>query len=126
MSEGVYQLCLPDQSMLSVRVNALGEYEVARHTNGIKKPIGMAKDLPGALKLADKAVPLEATIVLRSDASWRHLPPTEPQLGLLKRLYPELRAPCASDTEFYRTAMTTYSRGQVSQLLSARDRRAGR
>ena len=126
MSEGTYQLNLPDKGLLTIKVNALGEYEVSKHMTGVKTPIGTAKDLQAALKIADKSVPNEAMIILRSDANWRKLPASEAQLGLLKRLYPEMRRPFKSDAEFYAMANSTYSRGQVSALIAQRDRRSGR
>lgn len=121
-----FQLVLPDKGMLSIKVNALGTYEVARHVTGIKTPMGTATDLQGALKLADKSVPAEAMIVLKSDAGWRKLAPTDSQMSLLRRLYPEMRRPFANDQEFAAMIASQYSRGQVSQLIAQKDTRAGR
>jgi len=63
VSDGVYQLAMPDKGLLAIRVNALGEYEIARHVTGVKTPLGSAKTLIEALKLADKHVPAEAAFI---------------------------------------------------------------
>ena len=121
-----FQLVLPDKGMLSIKVNALGTYEVAKHVTGIKTPMGTATDLQAALKIADRSVPAEAMIVLKSDAGWRNLRGTPAQISLLKRLYPEMRRPFANDQEFETFINGQYSRGQISQLISQKDTRGGR
>lgn len=126
VSDGVYQLAMPDKGLLAIRVNALGEYEIARHVTGVKTPLGSAKTLTEALKLADKHVPAEAMIILRSDANWRKLSCSEAQLSLYRRLYPEVRRTFSSESEFENFVRTNYSRGQVSALISQRDKRQGR
>lgn len=126
ISEGTYQLSLPDRGMLSIKVTALGEFEIAKHVTGVKTPLGAAKTLAEALKMADKHIPQEAQVMLRSDAQWRSLPASEAQLGLLKRLYPELRRPFTTDQDFYTMVGATYSRGQVSSMISQRSDRIPR
>lgn len=125
VSEGVYQLAMPDKGLLAIRVNALGEYEIARHITGVKTPLGSAKSLAEALRLADKHVPAQAMVILRSDAAWKKLPCSEAQLSLLRRLYPEMRRQFSTDAEFAAMVNATYSRGQVSALISQRDKRQG-
>ena len=125
ISEGTYQLSLPDKGLLTIKVNALGEYEIARHMTGIKKLIGVTKDLRSALRIADRSVPAEAMIILRSDSGWRRLPPSEAQLALYRRLYPEVRRTFPTETEFERFVRGQFSRGMMSALIGARDRRAG-
>ena len=120
VSEGVYQLSLPDKGMLTVRQNALGGFEIAKHVTGVKTPLGSATDLAGALKIAEKSVPPEAMVVLRSDAGWRNLGPSEPQMRAIKALYPELRRPFKTDAEFFAYASAQYTRGQASMMISAR------
>ncbi len=122
MGEGTYQLQIPGDNggMLSIQVNALGVYEIAKHLNGFKSPLGAAANLQAALRAADKYVPQAAMIVLKSDAQWRQLPPSEKQLNTLKYLYPELRKPFKSDDEFYEMAAKQYSRGSVAALITAR------
>ena len=125
VSEGVYQLSLPGDKagMLSVRVNALGEFEIAKHVTGIKTPLGSAKTLKEALKMADKNVPAEAMIVLKSDAGWRTLPATRNQIWAYKRLYPEARKQFPSEEAFFLFCEQKFSRGDMSTLISARDQR---
>jgi hypothetical protein len=120
ISEGTYQLSLPDRGMLTIKVTALGEFEISKHVTGVKTPLGAAKTLAEALRLADKAVPQEAQVMLRSDSAWRNLPVSDAQLGLLRRLYPELRRNFPSDQEFNKMVAGTYSRGQVSAMISQR------
>lgn len=120
VTTGTYQLLLPDKGMISIKVNALGEYEVAKHMTGVKTPLGTARDLKEALKMADKNVPQEAMIVLKSDAGWRSLPASDLQISTVAKLYPEMRRTFATYDEFVKMVKTQYSKGQVSQLISAR------
>jgi hypothetical protein len=106
--------------MLTIKVTALGEFEISKHVTGVKTPLGAAKTLAEALRIADKSVPQEAQVMLRSDAQWRGLPVSEAQLGLLRRLYPEMRRPFTTDADFETMVKNQYSRGQVSALISQR------
>lgn len=120
MSTGTYQLCLPEKGMLSVKVNTLGQYEVYSHTNGIRKQLTLAGSIKEALAIADKSVPREAAQMLMADAAWRYTPPSEKQIALIKRLYPELRAPFKDDAEFASMICSRYSKGDASSLISQR------
>ena len=120
LSDGTYQLQLPDKGLLSIKINALGEFEVSKHVTGVKTPLGIGRTLAEALRMADATVPAEAMILLKNDASWRKTPPSDPQISALKRAYPELRRPFASDEEFVAMVRHSYNKGQVSQLLAAR------
>lgn len=122
-SAGSWQLSILEKGMLRITENALGEFEVSRHLTGIRTMIGIAKTLAEALKIGDKAVPPEAMIVLKSDANWRRLPVTSPQIGALCMLYPEMRRPFASRADFEQMVHATYDRGSLSILLEARDKR---
>ena len=126
ISAGAYQLCLPDKGMLTVKVNTLGQYDVYRHVQGVRSQLTVAPDLKTALMVADKAVPREAAQMLSADAQWRYAEPTEKQIGLLKKLYPEMRRACASDGEFATMVAGRYSKGEVSTLISQRIERLPR
>lgn len=118
ITNGSFQLLLPDKGMLSVKVNALGEYEISRHLTGVKTPLGTAHSLQDALKLADKNVPAEAMIVLKSDAAWRGLPISDAQCNVLSRLYPDMRRTFPSYQEFCEMIKKTYTKGQASSMIS--------
>lgn len=118
ITNGSFQLLLPDKGMLSVKVNALGEYEVSKHLTGIRKIIGITHNLKDALSLADKNVPAEAMIVLKSDAGWRALGCSDAQCGALARLYPDMRRSFPSYQDFCTMVRNTYNKGQVSSLIS--------
>lgn len=118
ITNGSFQLLLPDKGMLSVKVNALGEYEVSKHMTGVKTPLGTAHSLQDALKLADKHVPAEAMIVLKSDAMWRAQPISEAQCNALSRLYPDMRRTFPSYQEFCEMIKKTYTKGQASSMIS--------
>lgn len=120
ISQGAYQLCLPDKGMLTVKVNTLGQFDVYRHTNGVRSQLTVAPNLQAALSVADANVPREAAQMLMADANWRYEKPSEKQVGLLKKLYPELRRPFNSDEEFIVMVNSRYSRGEVSTLISQR------
>lgn len=120
MTVGAYQLCLPDKGMLSIKVNTLGQYEVFRHTNGVRSQLTVARDLNEALRVADKNVPREAAMMLAADAQWRFTPPSSKQIDLLRKLYPELRQPFKNDMEFAAMVANRYSKGECSTLISQR------
>lgn len=115
---GSFQLLLPDKGMLSVKVNALGEYEVSKHMTGVRTPLGTVHSLQDALKMADKAVPAEAMIVLKSDSAWRALPISDAQLNALSRLYPEMRRTFPSYQAFCEQIRKSYTKGQASSMIS--------
>ena len=87
---------------------------------GVRTQLTVAPDLKTALMVADKAVPREAAQMLSADAQWRYAEPTEKQIGLLKKLYPEMRRACADDGEFATMVTGRYSKGEVSTLISQR------
>ena len=119
-----YVLVLPDKGILRVTPTAMGRFEVFRQLDGENISLGDASDLRMAIVLADNHVPLDCITLLRNDALWRAQPPSDAQLGVLRRLYPELLAPFTSDADFYQRGKETYSRGEVSRLISVRDRKA--
>jgi superfamily II DNA or RNA helicase len=113
-----YQLCLPDKGILRVSPNLLGHWDVSMSVNGVRKPIQECPDLKAAIKAADRQVPGDAKILLESGAKWRGLAPTEKQVPLLAKLYPEMRKPFASEGDFFRHVVKTYSRGDVTALIA--------
>ena len=78
-----YRLGLLDGSMLTVRQDALGGFEVNRHVRGVKTKLYAARDLPQAISLAEKEIPASDKRVLAADAGWRMEPPTEKQCSRL-------------------------------------------
>jgi superfamily II DNA or RNA helicase len=80
---GSYRLGLMDGSMLTVREDALGGFEVNRHVRGVKTKLYAAKDLPQAISLAEKEIPPSDKRVLAADAGWRTEPPTDKQCSRL-------------------------------------------
>lgn len=118
IAAGSYQLTLPGKEMLSIRQNALGQYEIYKHVNGVRRPIGTTNDVAQALRMADKEVPRDVLVVLQNDARWREMKPSEPQIGLLKTLYPEMRKAFSSDVEFAQMVMNKYTKGEASTMIS--------
>ena len=81
VSEGPddFRLGLMDSSMLTVRVDALGGYEINKHVRGVKTKLAAAHTLAEAITLAEKEIPSGDKRILAADASWRTEPPTEKQ-----------------------------------------------
>lgn len=123
LTEGSYQLVLPDKGVIRVQETTLGAFEISRHLNGVKTLIQIVPDLGEAVRVADKQVPAESAILLKNDANWRKLPVSDAQIGLLRRLYPDMRKPFKTDSEFEKFVRTTYGRGDVSSLIAAKDKR---
>ncbi len=119
MSEGVYQMSF-DKSMLTIRKNLLGAYEIFRHVQGVRTPLGSAGDLRRALALAEMEVPSEWYVRLQADAQWRFAAPTDKQLGFYAKLYPEVRRLYASDSDFAEGIKAKYDKGELSMLITQR------
>lgn len=124
LTAGSFQLVLPDKGVIRVQETTLGTFEVSRHLNGVKTPLKTVSTLKEAIAHADKQVPAESRVLLANDAAWRNRKPTDPQIGLLRRYYPDLYRTCGgTDTAFKTFVLATYSAGQVSQLITAKDKR---
>lgn len=121
-----YQLVLPDKGILSIRQNTLGKYEIYRNVNGVRTQLGESVDIKSALQMADREIPRDAMILLRNDSNWRRLQPSEAQISLIRKLYPEMRRVFASDAEFAQMVAAKYSRGDASSLISARSKGTAR
>ncbi len=119
MSAGVYQMSF-DKSVLSIKQNTLGGYDIFRHVQGVRTPLGSAGDLQRALALAEMEVPSEWYVRLQADAQWRFAAPTDKQLGYYAKLYPEVRRLYASDSDFAQGIKAKYDKGELSMLITQR------
>jgi hypothetical protein len=63
ITPGSWQLSLLEKGVLRVLETALGEFEVSKHLNGVKTPLGTAKTIALAFAMADKNVPRDQVIL---------------------------------------------------------------
>lgn len=119
MAVGTYQLSF-EKTMISVKENTLGQFEIFRHVQGVRTPLGTANDLSRALSLAEIEVPQEWYTRLQADASWRFTPPTAAQLELYAKLYPEARRIFGTDADFAAGIAKKFTKGDLSSLIGQR------
>lgn len=81
-----YSLCLPNEGIIRVSQNMLGQWEVAKSNKGIKTVLGQAADLQAAIRRADSEVPPDAKILLSGQSNWRAKPVTDAQIGFLWKI----------------------------------------
>lgn len=122
---GSYQMGF-DKTMLSIKQNTLGVYEIYRHVQGVRTPLGTASDLGRALSLAEIEVPSEWYTRLQADASWRFGPASDRQLSTYASLYPEVRKRYASDADFATGIRAKLDKGQLSLAIGQRIKPGGR
>ncbi len=122
MSPGIYQMTF-DKTMLSIKENTLGAFEIFRHVNGVRTSLGSAATLGRALSLAEIEVPSEWYTRLQADAAWRFEKPTEQQIGFYAKLYPEVRALYSSDADFATGIAKKYTKGDISLEITKREKR---
>ena len=123
---GAYRLGVLDGSMLSIRENQLGHYEVGKHTKGIKSFLGQLRSLSEAIEFAEKEIPYADRLVLNATAGWRKEPPSEKQVGLLYYLDKNLKSQFGSKEKLFEFCMGRYksgshdfSRGSISQKIDS-------
>jgi len=129
-----YHLGMMDGTMLSVRQNTLGEYEIYTRNRGIRTLASTAKDLKSAISHADEMVPAADAKVMAADASWRKDPPTEKQAQKLvmtdKKINQEFQGSAAKLFAFaiskFKGGDSTWSRGGVSTRIDAAINARGR
>ena len=119
MVTGSYQMSF-DKTLISIRQTTLGSYEIFRHVQGVRTPLGSAGDLQRALALAEMEVPSEWYVRLQADAQWRFAAPTDKQLGFYAKLYPEVRRLYATDSDFAEGIKAKYDKGELSMLITQR------
>jgi hypothetical protein len=123
LTAGSFQLVLPDKGVIRVQETTLGTFEVSRHLNGVKTPLKTVSTLKEAIAHADKQVPAESRVLLANDQKWRVQPVTDAQVGLIRRLYPELYKIYGNDAAFKDFVLKTYTKGAASMLITSRDKR---
>ncbi len=121
MAAGTYQLSF-EKSLISIKQNTLGQYDIFRHVQGVKTPLGSAADLQRALSLAEIEVPSEWFVRLQADAQWRFAPVTDKQLGYYAKLYPEVRKNYGTDADFATAIKARYDKGELSMLITQRSK----
>jgi len=124
--EGGYHLGRSDHSLLSVRQNVLGSWEVATHVRGVRSIIGTVPDLPSALKLAEEALAAADQRVPTTTASWRQEPPTQPQCNRIWQLDAIIRERFKTPDGYlsfcqrqYDSGDQDFSKGGVSSRIDA-------
>ncbi len=115
-SAGCYRLGLLDHTMLSIRENALGSFEVFRHVKGIRTKLWEARDLREAVYQAEREIPNDDKRVMNSSARWRSDPPSEKQIGLLFTRDRRLRGQFRNAQELYKFALARYNAGDVTSF----------
>jgi superfamily II DNA or RNA helicase len=127
MGNGRYQLSLPERTVLQIRENHLGQFEIHSSTNGVRELHHVAQDLASALSMADGSVPRDARQMLLANAGWRSEPPTLKQIAALRKLNREYQRIFRDETEMFdwftkqfEQGNLDYSRGKVSQLIDSR------
>ena len=78
---GSYQIVGP-LTHLSVRQNQLGQFEVAKHENGLRRLLRTHGTLAEAIGQAENMIPEQDLILLKSGSRWRSEPPTSKQIRL--------------------------------------------
>jgi superfamily II DNA or RNA helicase len=103
-ADGAYRLPLPEKELIEVLPTRLDTWQIRWTTRTGIKTQGERGTLQEALALADAMVPMEASVLVDSRASWRRTPASEKQIGLLKKLGVEVPS--------------KISKGQASAILS--------
>ncbi len=122
MVAGSYQISF-DKTMLTIKENTLGQFEIFKHVNGIRSPLGTASNLARALSLAEIEVPSESYTILQANASWQGQEATDKQIRLLRMLYPEMRKVYATEEAFIEGIKSRYDKGGLSRLINSRSDR---
>lgn len=124
--DGMYHLGLLDGSLITIRENTLGQFEVARHHMGSRRVLWVAKSLKEAVERGDQQVPEDEAHVLKAAASWRKEPPAEKQVRLLFTLDRNLKAQFGTAQKFYEFALQrhhggdlAFSRGGLSRRIDS-------
>jgi superfamily II DNA or RNA helicase len=125
-SPGAYHLGVLDGSLISVRENTLGDYEIYRHIRGIRTKLWVAKGLREAIAKAEDEIPNRDQKVMMADASWRREPCTEKQAARLFMLDHKLRKEFHNPVDLFTFCVSRYnsgdgafSRGSVSNRISS-------
>ncbi len=124
---GSYQIVGP-MTHLSVRQNQLGQFEISKHENGLRRLLRTHPTLAEAIGQAEHMIPEQDLILLKSGSRWRSDPPTAKQIRLLSTLDPGMYKRFDRDfAKFSRFVESSYTKGDVSNLLSQKmqGRKAG-
>jgi ATP-dependent helicase IRC3 len=117
---GSYQIVGPSEH-LSIRQNQLGQYEISKHENGLRRMIRTVDTLEAAIRQSEGMIPSQDLILLKSGSKWRAEPPTQKQIRLLSTLDKKMFDRFGRDfMKFSRFIESSYSKGDVSNLLSQR------
>jgi len=122
---GAYHLGLFDHSMLSVRQNLLGKWEVHRHHRGVAEFLCHGRSLQEAIAFAEKYVPPKDSRALNAHAGWRTEPPSEAQAQRLWQVSHKVRREFPKCGDFYvwlrqkHRDTGDFDKGKVSDLITA-------
>jgi superfamily II DNA or RNA helicase len=125
---GAYHLGCMDRRIMTVRQNALGQWDVTEHTRGMANQIYGTKTLKEALQLAEKRMPKQEQQTLQTGAAWQSEPPSERQAGCLWNLDRRLQGEYDKPIDYYRfcrrqheSGNPNYSKGALSRAITALD-----
>jgi len=124
---GSYQIVGPSEH-LSIRQNQLGQFEISKHENGLRRMIRTVDSLQSAISQAENMIPSQDLILLKSGSKWRAEAPTPKQIRLLSTLDKKLFERFGRDFQrFSQFVEGSYSRGEISGLITQKmqQRRAG-
>lgn len=81
-----YILALADYTIIRVNQNALGHWEVAKSTRGLKTILSHHAQLNDAIHAADQNVPPDQQNLLDGNSSWRKRPVSDAQINFLWKI----------------------------------------
>lgn len=133
VGEGCYQIGIASTgSLLQVKVNTLGQYEVAASKNGTRVVLDTASSPSAAFAIADKMVPPTDTVLLKTTAAWHKEGPSAKQAQKLYYMDRELKVRYKSAGEFFAFAEKqhaagnqNYSKGGLSRMIDSKTHAQG-
>jgi len=100
-----------DVGLLSVVEDTLGNWQVFRHSKGMRTMLGTSRDFKEAIARAEREIPPEDLIVLKSKAAWRGREPKPEQCKYLWGIDREVRSRFKTHDDYYQHALERYNAG---------------
>lgn len=114
-----YSLTVPNGTVFTVRLNALGLWEVHQYYSGWDIIIGQKTLLADAVALADCMVPSDYIPLLISRAKWRVLPPSPNQARTVWLFDQDVKNKFPTHEAFYRWLAEEYNKGNMDASRGA-------
>lgn len=106
-----------------IKENTLGQFVVFKAKNGMRVVANTAQTLAEAVKFGEAQVPEDCRGMMKINAGWANTTPSDKQIGLYSMLYPEVRKQFTDSQAFAAFVKNKYTKGQVSLLITQRNRR---